>query len=399
MQNPIKIVLQSGKEGAIRRFHPWVFSGAIKKIIGESTNGMPAEVFSHRDEYLATGIYQNATIAVRIMAFAPERPEIQNEVFWIDRLEKALQLRKTIGLANSGHTNVYRLVHGEGDHLPGLIIDYYNGHLVIQAHSTGMHAFVTQIANALKKIYSATLKSITDKSFETLPDSYWQGKSFESRIFGESQQVEVNEYGHKFLIDIAKGQKTGFFIDQRENRKLLSKYTSEKKVLNTFCYSGGFSVFGLKAAAREMHSLDSSAKAIELTNRNIELNFGNEPRHRSITQDTLKYLRHSNETYDLIILDPPAYAKHTQVRHNALQGYKRLNLEAFKRINPGGILFTFSCSQVVDMPLFRGAVLAAAIEAGRSARILHLLSQPPDHPINIFHPEGEYLKGLVLVVD
>lgn len=399
MQNPLKIVLQPGKDGAIRRFHPWVFSGAIKKIHGMAADGMHAEVFSHHDYYLGSGIYQDATIAVRIMEFPPNRPEKLDDAFWLNKLEKAYQLRKTTGLADNEQTNVYRLVHGEGDHLPGLIIDHYDGHLVIQAHATGMHAYIGYISEALKKIYASSLKSITDKSRETLPESYWEGKSFESNLFGEPEKVAVVEFGHKFLIDIEKGQKTGFFIDQRENRKLLAQYAPGKKVLNTFCYSGGFSVYGLKAGASEMHSLDSSAKAIELTDRNIELNFGNEPRHLSITQDTLQYLKRTEESYDLIVLDPPAYAKHTHARHNALQGYKRLNMEAIKRVRPGGILFTFSCSQVVDMPLFRGAVLAAAIEAGRSARILHLMTQPADHPVNIFHPEGAYLKGLVLLVD
>lgn len=398
MQPPLKIVLQPGKDGAIRRFHPWVFSGAIKKIHGIAADGMHAEVYSHHDDYLGSGIYQDATIAVRILEFPPSRPERLDEAFWLNKLEKAYQLRKTIGLAGNDHTNVYRLVHGEGDHLPGLIIDYYNGHLVIQVHATGMHAYVGYISEALKNVYGPDLKSITDKSRETLPDSYWAGKTYESKVFGEPEKVEVLENGHKFLIDIEKGQKTGFFIDQRENRQLLAQYASNKKVLNTFCYSGGFSVYGLKAGSTEMHSLDSSAKAIELTDRNIELNFGNEPRHKSITQDTMQYLKRTEEIYDLIVLDPPAYAKHTHTRHNALQGYKRLNMEAIKRIRPGGILFTFSCSQVVDMALFRGAVLAAAIEAGLSTRILHQMTQPADHPVNIFHPEGAYLKGLVLVV-
>lgn len=399
MQNPLKIILRPGKEGAIRRFHPWIFSGAIKEIIGQAADGQSAEVFSYQNEYLATGIFQNATIAVRIMAFAPERPDMHSENFWLHKLDKAFQLRKTIGLAGSTHTNVYRLVHGEGDHLPGLIIDHYDGNLVIQAHATGIHFFVDKIACALKKIYGSKLKSISDKSYETLPESYWHDKHFDISILGKPQMVEVIENGLKFLIDIEKGQKTGFFIDQRENRKLLSYFAPDKKVLNTFCYSGGFSVYGLSAGAFEMHSLDSSAKAIELTRQNIALNFGNEPRHRTITCDTLNHLKHTPESYDLIILDPPAYAKHTHVRHNALQGYKRLNMHAIKRINAGGILFTFSCSQVVDMPLFRGAVLAAAIEAGRGARVLHQLSQPADHPVNIFHPEGEYLKGLVLMID
>ncbi|MEE4178431.1 MAG: class I SAM-dependent rRNA methyltransferase [Bacteroides sp.] len=399
MQGKLKIILHPGKDGAIRRFHPWVFSGAIKKIEGEASDGMHADVFSHHGDYLGAGIYQDATIAIRILAFPPDRPERLDEAFWTGKLEKAFHLRKDSGLSVSKETNVYRLVHGEGDHLPGLIIDHYNGHLVIQVHATGMYYYLEAITGALKKIYGTELKSITDKSRETLPDTFWQGKTFYGNLFGETGLVEVMEYGHKFLIDIEKGQKTGFFIDQRENRKILGQYAAGRKVLNTFCYSGGFSVYGLQAGATEMHSLDSSARAIELTERNIALNFGEEPRHRSITQDSLQYLKHTDETYDVIILDPPAYAKHTHARHNALQGYKRLNLEAMRKIKPGGLLFTFSCSQVVDMPLFRGAVLAAAIESGRSIRILHQLNQPADHPVNIFHPEGEYLKGLVLKVE
>ena len=399
MQGKLKIILQPGKDGAIRRFHPWVFSGAIRKIEGQPTDGMHAELFSHHGDYLGAGIYQDATIAVRILTFSPFRPESLDEDFWLEKLEKAWQLRKAVGLTGRPDTNVYRLVHGEGDHLPGLIIDHYNGHLVVQVHATGMYPYRNVLVEGLKKIYGSDLKSITDKSRETLPDSFWQGKTFEGNLFGETGLAEVREYGNKFLIDIEKGQKTGFFIDQRENRKLLGHFAAGRKILNTFCYSGGFSVYGLQAGAAEMHSLDSSAKAIELTDRNIALNFGEEPRHRSITQDTLQYLKRTDETYDVIILDPPAYAKHTHARHNALQGYKRLNLEALKKIRTGGFLFTFSCSQVVDMPLFRGAVLAAAIEAGRKVRVLHQLTQPADHPVNIFHPEGEYLKGLVLEVE
>lgn len=399
MQGKLKIVLHPGKDGAIRRFHPWVFSGAIKKIEGEAGDGMQAEVFSHHGDYLGAGIYQDATIAVRILAFPPARPEHLDDTFWTKKIEQAFQLRKDAGLTESKETNVYRLVHGEGDHLSGLIIDHYNGHLVIQVHATGMYPYLEVIAGALKKIYGKSLKSITDKSRDTLPDAFWQGKTFEGNLFGEAGLAEVLEHGHKFLIDLEKGQKTGFFIDQRENRQLLGQYCAGRKVLNTFCYSGGFSVYGLDEGAAEMHSLDSSARAIELTERNIALNFGEDAPHRSIIQDTLKYLKHTDETYDVIILDPPAYAKHTHARHNALQGYKRLNLEAMKRIRPGGLLFTFSCSQVVDRSLFRGTVLTAAIESGRNVRILHQMTQPADHPVNIFHPEGEYLKGLVLTVD
>jgi 23S rRNA (cytosine1962-C5)-methyltransferase len=399
MQTPVKIVLKPGKDASIRRFHPWVFSGAIKSKPEPLDDGAVVEVFSCSHEYLGTGIYQDATIAVRLMAFSPERPLVLDEAFWTKKLQKAYHLRKTAGLAENRHTNVYRLVHGEGDHLPGIIIDHYDGHLVIQVHAAGNHAFIGAIARGLENIYGSRLKSITDKSRETLPQSFWEGRTFQNQLWGQPALAEVQEYGHRFLVDIEKGQKTGFFIDQRENRKLLADYAPEKKVLNTFCYTGGFSVYALQAGAAEVHSLDSSSKALEMTSNNIALNFGSEPRHRGINSDTLQYLKHHKEPYDLIILDPPAFAKHTHVRHNALQGYKRLNVEALKCLNPGGLLFTFSCSQVVDRLLFRGAVLAAAIEAGRTARILHQLNQPADHPVNIYHPEGEYLKGLVLLVE
>ncbi len=399
MKEPLKIILRSGKDQAIKRFHPWVFSGAIKKIHGHAADGMHAEVFSNRDEYLGCGIYQDATIAVRIMAFAPERPGSFGADFWNKKLCKAYELRKLAGLTDNDQTNVYRLVHGEGDHLPGLIIDHYDGNLVIQIHSTGLYGFLDMIAQALKEIYGSKIKSIYDKSRETLPKDFFNGKNEGGFLMGEAGEVLVKENGHAFAIDIEKGQKTGFFIDQRENRQLLTRYCPGRKVLNTFCYSGGFSVYGLKAGAAEMHSLDSSAKAMELTEKNISLNFENTSKHLSITEDTLSYLKESSEKYDLIILDPPAYAKHVNVRHNAVQGYKRLNLEAFKKLSSNGILFTFSCSQVVDQPLFQSTVMAAAIQSGRKVRILHQMTQPADHPVNIFHPEGKYLKGLVLHVD
>jgi len=399
MQKPLQLLLKSGKEASIRRFHPWVFSGAIQKLPVGICDGTSVEVFDAQGNYLAAGIYQDATIAVRILAFVPERPNLDTQEFWNQKISNAYQMRCASVLAGDPQTNVYRLVHGEGDHLPGLIIDFYNGHLVIQVHATGMYSYLQPIARALQHLYGDSLKSITDKSRETLPDSFWQHKDYKANIVGEAGVVEVEEYGHKFLVDLEKGQKTGFFIDQRENRRLLKHYAKGKKVLNTFCYSGGFSVYGLHGGALEMHSLDSSAKAIDLAKQNVELNFGYAPNHFLIQSDTLKFLKSTSERFDLVILDPPAYAKHTHVRHNALQGYKRLNMEALKLITKGGVLFTFSCSQVVDMPLFKGAVLAAAIEAGRSVRVLHQLCQPADHPVNIFHPEGEYLKGLVLLVD
>lgn len=398
MSKSLKIILKSGKDDAVKRYHPWVFSGAIKKMEGPVYDGCHAEVFSNKDEYLGCGIYQDATIAVRILAFAPDRPESFELNFWEKKLQSAYRLRETAGLTNNKQTNMYRLVHGEGDHLPGLIIDHYNGHLVIQIHATGLYRFIDDIAKALQKIYGSTLQSIYDKSRETLPAAFWTGKEPREFITGNADRIEVSENGHRFWVDIRKGQKTGFFIDQRENRRLLTQYTEGKKVLNTFCYTGGFSVYALKSGASHVTSLDSSARAIELTEQNITLNFPETDKHRSVTSDAMEFLKDHNEDYDVIVLDPPAYAKHQHVKHNAVQGYKRLNLEALKAIKDGGILFTFSCSQVVDMQLFRSTIMAAAILVGRKIRILHQLSQPADHPVNIFHPEGQYLKGLVLAV-
>ena len=399
MSQALKITLRSGKDDALRRYHPWVFSGAIKKTEGRAYDGCLAGVYSNKDEYLGSGIFQDATIAVRMMAFAPEQPDDFGVDFWENKIRRAFDLRKLTGLTDSPHTNVYRLIHGEGDHLPGLIIDHYDGHLVIQIHSTGLYSYLTPIAGALKKVYGNKLRSISDKSRETLPAAFWENRSYEKVLFGECRQSEVLENGHRFLIDIEGGQKTGFYIDQRDNRKLLTEYCKEKKVLNTFCYSGGFSVYALKAGARQVDSLDSSAKAIALAEENVSLNIGPADIHRTITADAMSYLNGMEEDYNVIILDPPAYAKHQHVKHKAVQGYKRLNLAALKKIKKGGVLFTFSCSQVVDMQLFRSTVMAAAIQSGRNVRILHQLTQPADHPVNIFHPEGQYLKGLVLFVD
>ena len=398
-KQPLKIILRSGKDEAVRRYHPCIFSGAVKKTVGAGYDGAHAEVFSNQDEYLGCGIYQDATIAIRLLAFAPDRPVEFDQEFWNHKIQQAYELRKLAGLINSPETNVYRLVHGEGDHTPGLIIDHYNGNLVIQIHSTGLYTYIDSIANALKSVYGPSLNSIYDKSGETLPKAFWTDNSPKGFLHGEADQVTVKENGFQFIVDIVAGQKTGFFIDQRENRKLLMRYCKGKRLLNTFCYSGGFSVYGLGAGAEEVHSLDSSAKATELTNRNIELNFGQEAKHTSITDDAIQYLKSTDEKYDVVVLDPPAFAKHIHVKHNAVQGYKRLNQIAIEKIRPGGVLFTFSCSQVVDLKLFSSTVMSAAILAGRKARILHQLTQPPDHPVNMFHPEGHYLKGLVLLID
>ncbi|MFW6352312.1 MAG: class I SAM-dependent rRNA methyltransferase [Bacteroidota bacterium] len=400
MENKTKVILRSGKDEAIKRYHPWVFSGAIKKIMGPSPEGSLVEVFSNKDEYLGTGLYQEASIAVRMMAFAPERPHELGQQYWDQKLQHAFNLRTAINLTNNSSTNVYRLVHGEGDHLPGLIIDFYNGNIVMQAHATGIHLYRKQIAQSLQHIYKDTIKTIYYKSKDTLPSGFSKNNpDTESYLLGNNEKTIVSEHGNQFEIDFLKGQKTGFFIDQRENRKLLAEYAKGKSVLNTFCYSGGFSVYALKAGALLVHSLDSSQKALDLAEKNVLLNHTDEIPHKTIQSDTLQYLKENSPEYDLIILDPPAYAKHAHVRHNAVQGYKRLNAEAIKKIKKGGILFTFSCSQVVGMGLFKSTVISAAIQAGRQARILHQMTQPADHPINAFHPEGEYLKGLVLYID
>jgi 23S rRNA (cytosine1962-C5)-methyltransferase len=399
MTSKTKITLKPGKDEAIKRFHPWVFSGAIKKIHTKIEDGQLVEIFSDNDHYLGTGLYQDASIAVRIMAFAPHRPVSLDQEYWHEKLLNAFKLREVLGLTDNPETNVYRLVHGEGDQLPGLIIDHYNGNLVIQAHAVGIHMHLDIIASCLKSIYGSKLKSIYNKSKDTLPAKYAEKSDSEGFLYGDIGRVTVMEYGLSFEIDVVNGQKTGFFIDQRENRKLLAQYVKGKSVLNTFCYSGGFSVFALKAGASYVESLDSSKKAIQLTEKNIYINFPEINNHEVIVADAIQYIRENKEVRDIIILDPPAFAKHTNVRHNAVQGYKRLNAEAIAKIAPGGILFTFSCSQVVSMGLFKATILAAAIEARRQVKILHQMTQPADHPINAFHSEGEYLKGLVLYVE
>ncbi len=399
MQNIPKVTIKSGKDDAIFRFHPWVFSGAIKKIQGAVYDGQIVHVYSNKDEYLGAGHYQESSIAVRILAFSPDQPKDFDEKFFYEKLKSAYNLRLQTNLADCETTNVYRLIHGEGDNLPGLIIDFYNFNIVVQCHSIGMHKNIINISEALKKLYGNSLKSIYDKSRETLPSEYSNNNKTEGFLFGDSESVEVQEYGHKFFIDFINGQKTGFFIDQRENRNLLSKYAKNKSVLNTYCYSGGFSIYALKAGASLVHSLDSSKKAMELTDKNVTLNFNSAENHKSIIADTMDYLEKPLTEYDVIILDPPAFAKHVNVKHNAVQGYKRLNAKAISQIKSGGFLFTFSCSQVVDLQLFRSTVISAAISARRKAKIIHQLTQPADHPINAFHPEGSYLKGLVLYIE
>ena len=390
----VKIVLKSGKDQSPRRFHPWVFSGAIKKIYGNPAEGDVVDVYDNKDEFLATGHYQPGSIAVRILAFEKIIPDID---FFRQRIRSALEYRKILGLTENSKTNVFRLIHAEGDNLPGLIVDYYNGVAVMQMHSVGMYRLRSEIASVLKELLGEKLKAVFDKSESTIP--FMSGiKGHNEFIIGSSDPVIVSEEGYKFSVDWNTGQKTGFFIDQRENRKLLSQYTSGRNVLNMFAYTGGFSVYALKDASM-VHTVDSSAGAIELADENVRLNFGDDHRHRSFKTDAFEFLNDIKDKYDLIVLDPPAFAKHNDVLSNALQGYKRLNMKAIEQIRPGGIIFTFSCSQVVTRENFRKSVFAAAANTGRKVRILHQLSQPPDHPVNIYHPESEYLKGLVIYVE
>lgn len=399
-----KIVLNSGKEQSPKRFHPWIFSGAVKKIPDNLKNGDIVEVYSSQDEYLGTGHYQKGSIMVRIFSFEKIVP---NAAFWKSKIQSAFNYRKSIGLTDDSNTNVYRLVYAEGDGLPGLIIDYYNGTAVIQAHSIGMHRERDYIVQALKEIYGEKLKAVYDKSKESLGssgtkvlvESEAESELKNGYLFGSDNEKQVLENGNKFHIDWEEGQKTGFFIDQRENRKLVAQYAPGKKVLDCFCYAGGFSVYALKAGAEEVHSVDSSKTAIKLTDTNMELNFGNAEKQTSFVADAFDFLGSHSSEYDMMIIDPPAFAKHRDARHQAVMGYRRLNALAIKGIKPGGIIFTFSCSQVVDKYLFHGAITAAAIETGRNIRILKYLSQPADHPISIYHPEGEYLKGMILYVE
>jgi len=394
-----KLILSSGKDQSIRRFHPWVFSGAIKKIKDENgreiipNEGDVIRVFDNKDEFLGVGHYSNGSIAVRILSF--EDVDIDSN-FWKNKISNAYNRRIISGIAKSEDTNVYRLIHAEGDGLPGLIVDFYNGFAVIQAHSIGMYQMKNYIVEALKAIYGNSLRGIYDKSSETLPKTYLTENGY---LFGSGEAVEVIENGHKFNINWITGQKTGFFIDQRDNRQLIAKYSKGKKVLNTFCYSGGFSVYAMNAGANLVHSVDSSKKAIELTNENMKLNHKDGCIYESFAEDTFDFLEKRVEEYDLVILDPPAFAKHQNVKHNAVQGYKRLNAETIRKIKSGGILFTFSCSQAVDRYLFNSTIMSAAIQAKRNVRVLHHLCQPADHAPSIFHPEGEYLKGLVLMIE
>ena len=389
------ITLKRGKEESLRRFHPWIFSGAIYKMDEGIEEGDTVNVLSSTGDFLAVGHYQIGSIAVRVLSF---RQITIDQAFWQSRLASALQMRIAIGIADSDHNDTYRLVHGEGDNLPGLVIDCYGATAVMQAHSVGMHVCRQQICDALISVMGNRIANVYYKSETTLP--FKAGLNQENGfVYGGSNDNTAVENGLKFHVDWLKGQKTGFFVDQRENRSLLEQYAHGRSVLNMFCYTGGFSVYAMRGCARLVHSVDSSAKAIELTNSNIEMNFPGDERHQAFCDDAFKYLDANDNKYDLIVLDPPAFAKHRSALRNALKGYTRLNVKGFERIRPGGILFTFSCSQVVTKDNFRNAVFTAAAQAGRKVRILHQLHQPADHPINIYHPEGEYLKGLVLYVE
>ncbi len=390
-----KLILKPGKEKSVKRMHPWIFSGAIAKTEGNIAEGDIVDLYDSENNFLAKGHYQPDSITLRILTFKNENI---NSEFWYNKLLNAINNRIECGLYNSETTNVFRLVHGEGDFLPGLIIDFYNGVAVMQCHSGGMYLNRIEIAEQLKKIMGEKLIAVYDKSDGTLPYKFTE-KSANGFILGQANsEIEVLENRHKFIVNIVEGQKTGFFIDQRENRQLLAMYSKNKIIANMFSYTGGFSVYALIAGAQKVQSIDSSAKANELTIRNVVAN-NIHNNHEIITEDVLKYIENIDQKYNLIILDPPAFAKHNKNLNNALQAYKRLNAKAIRAIQKNGIIFTFSCSQVVSKNDFRQSVFAAAASTGRNVKILHQLSQPKDHPISVYHPEGEYLKGLVLLVE
>lgn len=391
-----KVFLKPGKEESLKRFHPWVFSGAIARVEGEPEEGEVVDVYTSKKEFIACGHFQIGSIAVRVLSF---RQEPIDHAFWVRRLQVAKDLRCALGVLGNPQNNTYRLVHGEGDNLPGLIIDVYDHTAVMQAHSAGMHLDRMAVAEALEEVMGDVIQHIYYKSETTLPFKADLLATENGFLKGGSPENVAMENGLKFHVDWLKGQKTGFFVDQRENRALLERYAKGRNVLNMFCYTGGFSFYAMRGGANLVHSVDSSAKAIDLTNENVSLNFPGDTRHQAFVEDAFKFLDRMGDQYDLIILDPPAFAKHRDALRNALRGYTKLNAKAFEKIRPGGILFTFSCSQVVNKQDFRNAVFTAAAQSGRSVRILHQLTQPGDHPVNIYHPEGEYLKGLVLYVE
>lgn len=393
-----RVILKNGKEEAVFRFHPWVFSGAIAKIEGNPKEGDVVKVFTSKGEFCAVGHYQIGSIAVRIFSFKDEEPTAK---FWNTKLSEAYKMRRAIGIAGRADNNTYRLIHGEGDGIPGCVIDIYGKTAVMQAHSVGIHNIKDLLAKELIKVMDGQIENVYYKSETTLPYKSETDKE-DGYLIGSANEADfiAIENGLKFKADWIKGQKTGFFVDQRDNRALLEHYAKDKDVLNMFCYTGGFSFYAMRGGAKSVTSVDSSAKAIELTKENVELNFPGDTRHKAEATDAFKFLDDMKDgEYDLIILDPPAFAKHRDVLKRALNGYKKLNAKAFEKIKKGGILFTFSCSQAVNKEQFRLAVFSAAAMTGRNVRILHQLTQPSDHPVNIYHPEGEYLKGLVLYVE
>ncbi len=392
--------MKRGKEESLLRHHPWIFSGAIERaeVDEELLEGDIVDLISKEGKFLASGHYQIGSIAVRVLSFEHEPID---QAWWNSRVATAYSVRETLRLADNAETTCYRLIHGEGDSLPGLVVDIYGSHAVVQCHSVGMYRARHNVAEALRSVYGERLTSIYDKSANTLPYNAETG-AVDGYLYGGEGAAQTNivlENGHKFGVNWERGQKTGFFIDQRYNRELVGLYSKDRAVLNTFCYTGGFSVYAMAGGAKSVCSVDSSQRAVELADENMRLNFGNDVAHSSVAVDAMEYLKDIDGKYDLIILDPPAFAKHHKVVGKALQGYKRLNARALSQINSGGILFTFSCSQAVSKEQFRTTIFTAAAIAGRKVRILHQLTQPADHPINIYHPEGEYLKGLVLYVE
>lgn len=389
----LRLHLKPNREASLRRFHPWVFSGAIARIEGTINDGDVVEILDHKGNFLALGHYHEGTIAARIFSFNKVEPDT---TYWQHRLEQAIAYRRVLGLP-SGNTNCFRLVHAEGDGLPGLVIDMYNGTAVLQCHSIGMHRQRSELAEALLSAYEGDIVAVYDKSKETLPDHY-AATVENSFLYGNKPTGVVLENGHQFHVDWQAGQKTGFFLDQRANRELLKRYVQGCSVLNTFSYSGGFSIYALRAGARLVHSVDASQKAIEWCQQNVNLNKIPDGRHEAFHSDVNSFLKNSEE-YDVVIVDPPAFAKSLAKRHNAVQGYRRLNAAALRKVSPGGVLFTFSCSQAVDRELFHNTIVSAALDSGRKARVMHHLSQSPDHPVSLYHPEGAYLKGIVLYVE
>ena len=390
-----KIILKPGKDRSVFRRHPWIFSGAVSRIEGDLQEGDVVRVYNADMQYLATGHWQIGSIAVRILTFEDEAVDA---AFWHDRIAAAWQMRQAIGLVDMPENDVFRLIHGEGDNLPGLVVDYYAGVAVVQFHSIGMYRERERIAKALLEVLGDRLTAIYDKSEGTLPykSAFVPHNGY---LYSKAENFIATENGLRFHVDWLEGQKTGFFIDQRENRSLLEKYAAGKQVLNMFCYTGGFSFYAMRGGASLVHSVDVSERAIELAKRNVELNFPGDTRHEAFAEEAFHFLEHARDRYDLIVLDPPAFAKHQNVLGNAIQGYKRLNRKGIEVVRRGGIIFTFSCSQVMTKELFRQTVFTAAANTGRRVRILHQLTQPADHPVNIYHPEGEYLKGLVLYVE